>query len=223
MTIGKTIKFKQLLKRIIAIFAVILFVVCGFVVYANWKIPHDTRSFVYNDIDSVPSLNTALVLGASPFLRGGYENPYFANRIKAAKELYDAGKVKTFVLSGDNMHRSYNEPQAMRKALIKAGVPDSVLYLDYAGFRTLDSVVRMHKIFGQDSFIIVSQQFHNERAIFLAQYFGLTAYGYNAHDLPLNRTSSRTKVREYFARVKVFVDMIIGKQPKFLGDPIEIK
>ncbi len=202
---------------------VTLFLTGVILLYANWKIPHDTQSFIYNDIGNIPSQKTALVLGASKSLRNGSPNPYFTNRIQAAKDLYDAGKVKAFVVSGDNGRSTYNEPDDMRNALVERGVPDSIIYLDYAGFRTLDSVVRMNKIFGQDSFIVVSQQFHNERAIFLAQYYGLTAYGYNAKDVGLGRISYKTILREKFARVKVFVDILLNKKPKFLGEPIEIR
>jgi len=195
--------------------------VVSVILFANWRIPHDTREYIYDDVNSVPVQKAALVLGTARYI-GNRENLYFTYRIRAAKELYEAGKVKAFVLSGDNSRKDYNEPEDMREALIEAGVPDNIIHLDYAGFRTLDSVVRMNEIFGQDSFIIVSQEFHNERAIFLAQYYGLTAYGYNARDLNLNRSSLRTKVREYFARVKVFVDIITGKGPKYLGEPINI-
>ncbi|WP_255490468.1 vancomycin high temperature exclusion protein [Dysgonomonas sp. 511] len=204
-----------------AIVLIGLISVVAIVVFANWKIPHDTEKYIYNNVDSVPPQKAALVLGAARYI-GSRQNPYFSYRIQAASELYRVGKVKAFVVSGDNSRKDYNEAEDMRQALIEAGVPDSVIHLDYAGFRTLDSVVRMNKIFGQDAFIIVSQEFHNERAVFLAQYYGLDAYGYNARDLNLNRSSYRTKIREVFARVKVFIDIIIGKGPKFLGEQIEI-
>jgi len=211
------------IKRGIVFVTITLFFVFAILLYANWKIPHDTRDYIFDEVDNVPSRKTALVLGAAKNLRSGHPNLYFTYRMQAAKELYDAGKVNAFVLSGDNSRESYNEPQDMHDALVELGVPDSIIYLDYAGFRTLDSVVRMKEIFGQDNFIVVSQKFHNERAIFLAQYYGLTADGYNAKDVPLMRSSVRTKIREKFARVKVFVDMVLGKEPKFLGEPIEIK
>jgi len=216
----KTIK---IIKHTLLIAVLIFVIIGGVLLYANWKIPHDTRQFLHDDVTSIPAQKTALVLGAAKNLNNGWPNLYFTYRIEAAKELYDAGKVKAFVLSGDNSRETYNEPEDMRQALVELGVPDSIIYLDYAGFRTLDSVVRMNKIFGQDSFIVVSQQFHNERAVFLAQYYGLTAYGYNAKDVELTRLSMKTKVREKFARVKVFVDMIFGKSPKFLGPPVEIQ
>ncbi|NDW17636.1 hypothetical protein D0T53_01735 [Dysgonomonas sp. 216] len=214
--------FPKLAIRIIVVTIIVAVIVLSALLYANWKIPHDTGEYIFDSIEDIPSQKVALVLGASKNLRNGAVNPYFINRIQAAKELYDAGKVKAIVVSGDNGKHSYNEPEDMRVALIGVGVPDSIIYLDYAGFRTLDSIVRMNKIFGQSSFIIVSQQFHNERAIFLAQHYGLTAYGYNAEDVRSRRASRKTNIREKFARVKVFVDFIFDKEPKFLGDPVDI-
>lgn len=212
---------KKILKRIFSVlFIVLILVVCA-LLFANWKIPHDSKDFVFNNVDSVPAQKAALVLGAAKNI-GNRPNLYFTYRIQAAKELYDAGKVKAFVVSGDNSRKDYNEADDMRNALIEVGVPANIIHCDYAGLRTLDSVVRMSEIFGQDSFIIVSQEFHNERAVFLAQHYGFTAYGYNAKDLSLNRSSYRTKIRELFARVKVFVDIVTGKEPKYLGEKIEI-
>lgn len=212
---------KKIVKRWFIIFIIAFIAVLSLIFYANWKIPHDTKNYIYDNVDSVPSQKTALVLGTSRYI-GDRANLYFTYRIQAAKELFAAGKIKAFVVSGDNGRHTYNEPDDMRDALVEAGIPDSIIYMDYAGFRTLDSVVRMSEIFGQDSFIIVSQKFHNERAIFLSRHYGFTAYGYNAKDLGLNRSSYRTKVREYFARVKVFVDIATGKEPKYLGEPIII-
>lgn len=209
--------------RVTVVMAVTLLFVIMILFYANWKIPHDTQHYVFDNVDSIPEQRVALVLGASKVLSNGLANPYFTKRINAARQLYEKGKVKAFVVSGDNGEETYNEPEDMRNALIEAGVPDSVIYLDYAGFRTLDSVVRMSKVFGQNSFIVVSQRFHNERAVFLAQHYNLTAYGYNAADVIPGRISYRTIIREKFARVKVFLDLALGIQPKFLGANIDIK
>ncbi len=215
------VRTKKIIKRVFGITLLVLIAIVGIVAFANWKIPHDTESFVFDIVDSVPPQKAALVLGAARYL-GDRQNLYFTYRIQAAKELYEAGKVKVFVVSGDNSRKDYNEAHDMRDALVEVGIPDSIIHCDYAGLRTLDSVVRMKEIFGQDSFIVVSQKFHNERAIFLAQHYDLIAYGYNAKDVGLNRFSYRTKIREVFARVKVFVDIVTGKGPKYLGDPIEI-
>lgn len=217
----KARKKKRMIYILVALLIGIVLVV-GVLVFANWKIPHDTKDYVYDSAKDLPYQKAALVLGTAKNI-GNRPNLYFTYRMQAAKELYDSGKVKVFVLSGDNSRKDYNEPEDMRQALIGMGVPDSIIYLDYAGFRTLDSVVRMNEIFGQSSFIVVSQEFHNERAIFLAQYYDLEAYGYNAKDVEMIRSSFKTKVREYFARVKVFVDMVSGKQPKYLGEPVIIE
>lgn len=213
---------KKIIKRVTLIVVLVIIVIILITVFANWKIPHATKDYIYSNTEDVPAKKTALVLGAARYI-GNRQNLYFTYRIQAAKELYETGKVKAFVVSGDNGRHSYNEPEDMRDALIEAGVPDSIIHMDFAGFRTLDSVVRMNEIFGQESFIVVSQQFHNERAVFLARHYGLEAYGYNAKDLGLNRSSYRTKVREVFARVKVFVDIVTNKKPKFLGEPINIQ
>lgn len=215
---------KQSKRKLIWVFRIILvtfITIIGIVCFANWKIPHDAAAYVYENVDSIPTQKAALVLGTSRYI-GQRQNLYFTYRIQAAKELYEAGKVNVFVVSGDNTSEDYNEAQDMRDALIEVGIPDSIIHCDYAGLRTLDSVVRMKEIFGQDSFIIVSQKFHNERAIFLAQKYGLTTYGYNAKDVELGRFSYRTKIRELFARVKVFVDLATGKGPRHLGDTISI-
>lgn len=199
-------------------------IVCFFVVwYADCKITNDTQYLVYDEVESIPSKNVALVLGTAKRLRGGKSNLYFTYRIEAAKKLYSAGKVKAFVLSGDNRFANYNEPQDMKEALIDAGIPDSIIYLDYAGLRTLDSVVRMNKIFGQNDFIIVSQKFHNERAVYLAKNYNHTVHAYNAKDLSFNRYSIKTVIREKLARVKVFIDLLLHTKPEYGGKPVFIK
>lgn len=213
---------KKYRKRLLIYSLLAILVVALITALANWKIEKDTKDFVFDDVNNVPAQRVALVLGTAKNI-SNRPNIYFTNRIKAAADLYKAGKVEKFLVSGDNSRKEYNEPEDMRNALVEAEVPDSIIHFDYAGLRTLDSVVRANKIFGQDAFIIVSQKFHNQRAIFLAQYYGYEVYGYNAVDLSINRSSFKTKVRELFARVKVFIDIIIGKGPKFLGETIDIE
>tara|TARA_Y100001934_G_C12020701_1_gene616659 strand:- start:25 stop:669 length:645 start_codon:yes stop_codon:yes gene_type:complete len=173
------------------------------------------------DIDEVPSKKVALILGTSEFLKNGSTNLYFKFRVEAVARLWRAGKIKYVLVSGDNSKKDYDEPSAMKEALIERGVPASRIVLDYAGFRTLDSVVRAKEVFGQDDIIIVSQQFHVERALILADFKGIEAYGYNAVDVEVY-SGFRTKVREYFARIKLWLDLVIGVDPKFLGEPISI-
>lgn len=177
---------------------------------------------MYSDATMVPAAKTGLVLGTSKLLANGDDNPYFSYRIQAACELFNAGKVKHLILSGDNRVNDYNEPKDMKKELLKRGIPDSCLVLDYAGLRTFDSMIRCKEIFGQDSVILVSQQFHNARAIYIAQHIGLQAYGYNAKDV---NAQSQMKIifREFFSRIKCLMDLyLLNTQPKHLGEKIKI-
>ncbi|MCD8261279.1 MAG: YdcF family protein [Bacteroides sp.] len=175
----------------------------------------------YDQVEELPFHKVGLVLGTSPDLSNGRPNLYFTYRIDAAAELYKQGKIHYIIVSGDNSRRSYNEPEEMKKALVELGVPEHVIFPDYAGFRTLDSVVRAKAIFGQTHLTIISQKFHNERAVYLAGRNGIEAVGYNARDVN-TKAGFKTRTRELFARVKVFIDLIFQKKPKFLGEPIHI-
>jgi len=173
-------------------------------------------------IREVPYNKVGLLLGTSKYNQSGKPNLYFYYRIHAAVVLYKAGRIKFIVVSGDNRALSYNEPITMKKELVKKGIPTEVIFLDYAGFRTYDSIIRCFEIFGQKSFTIISQGFHLERAVFIAHRYGIGAIGYEARDVNYIQ-GLRTKTREYFARVKVFWDFFTGEKPKFLGKKIEIK
>jgi SanA protein len=149
-------------------------------------------------------------------------NPHFVHRIDAAVELYRAGKVKHLLVSGDNHKHGYDEPTDMKKALLERGVPESAITLDYAGFRTLDSVVRAKKVFGQDCLVIVSEPFHNARALFLCRHYGIDAVAFNAEPVS-TRISRWAHLREYLARVKAVLDLYVFRsRPKFLGEKVPI-
>lgn len=190
-------------------------------VVCNRQIEKNASGKVFARLDRIPYNRTGLVLGTTPKLNDGRPNLYFEYRMDAAAALYKAGKVKYLIISGDNHLHTYNEPEEMKNSLLARGVPREALYLDYAGLRTLDSVMRAKEIFGQDSLTIISQRFHNERAIYLADAYGIQAVGYNAKDVN-TYTGLKTRIRELFARVKVFIDLITCKQPKYLGDKIPI-
>lgn len=189
---------------------------------ANNLIEKSSDEFVFNDLNKIPHNKVGLLLGTSKFLKSGLPNQYFSNRIQATVDLYKSHKIEFVVISGDNSKKDYNEPLDMKNELIKNGIPENKIYLDYAGFRTYDSVIRLDKIFGQKSFTIISQDFHNRRAIYIAKSKDLKAIGFNAKDIDLYN-GFKTKLREKFARVKVFVDILINKEPKYLGQRIEIK
>jgi SanA protein len=199
-----------------------VFLALAVILLANIIIERATKNFVYNDVNSIPHNKVGMLLGTSRYLRSGQPNQYFANRIRAASELFKNHKVDYIVISGDNSEKYYNEPLEMKNALLQLLVPDSIIISDYAGFRTYDSVIRLNKIFGQSSFTIISQKFQNKRAIYISRHFGLNAIGYNATDVKLYN-GFKTRLREKFARVKVFIDLLIHKEPRFLGEKIEIK
>ena len=178
------------------------------------------RLYARANLDSVPVMRAGVVLGCVKTLPNGLENLYFHRRIVAAAELYRSGKVSCLVVSGDNHVKGYDEPSDMKEALVAAGVPSDRIVCDYAGFRTLDTVVRAKEVFGLDSFILVSQSDHVRRAIFLARGFGAEAYGYAAEDVN-GRYSIKTTIREQFAKLGAVLDVIIRRKPKFLG-PKEI-
>lgn len=200
---------------IIAIPCVISLIVC------NQTIKKHTAAQIYNEVITIPQNKVGLLLGTSPKLKNGNNNLYFDYRILAAVELYKAGKIKYILISGDNRREDYNEPEEMKKALMQKGIPEKFIYLDYAGFRTLDSVVRAKEVFGQNQLTIISQRFHNERAIYLAERNGINAIGYNAKDVNAY-AGLKTNIRELLARVKMFIDLAIDKQPHFLGEKIII-
>ena len=206
---------------------VIALVTCGalfvlFVAGCYMAVSLSTRNRVFDDPALVPNRKVAVVFGTSPLTAKHRENIYFKYRIEAAAELYRKGKVKYFIVSCDNSTMQYNEPRAMKDSLSSHGVPYDSIYCDYAGFNTLSSVIRAKKVFQQDSLIFVSQKWHNQRAVALADANGINAVGYNARDAVFRWISIRNFVRESFARVKMYLDIFSGKGPKFLGEPIKI-
>ena len=174
------------------------------------------RVFDSVSIDAVPHRRAAVVMGCVRTLPNGLNNLYFSRRIDAAAELYKAGKVDCLVVSGDNHVKGYDEPSDMKESLVNAGVPAERIVCDYAGFRTLDTVARAKKVFGLNSFIIVSQPDHVRRAVFTARGFGCDAYGYAAKDVN-GRYSIKTTIREQLAKIAAVADVIFRRSPKFLG------
>lgn len=193
-----------------------------FVLFANYSIGKSAESKIFSDTALIEKNKVGLVLGTAKHLKNGRINLYFKYRIDATVKLYKAGKIEFVLVSGDNGNKEYDEPTDFKEELVKRGIPAEKIHLDYAGFRTLDSVVRAKEIFGQEKITIISQQFHNERAIFLAQKKGLDAIGFNAQDVS-GRYGLKVRIREYLARTKAFIDILLGVKPKFLGTQIEIK
>ena len=171
----------------------------------------------YDEVDSIPHRKVGLILGTSPIsIWNGRRNYYFDHRIKAGADLYKAGKVDWLVVSGGdyrNTENGYDEPVAMRDSLMKQGVDSTRIILDYDGTRTLNSIAKMRDVYCQDSIIIISQEYHNERALYQAKHLGIDAIAFNAKT-PGRRTSWwRNRGREVLARVKLFIDVARGLHP----------
>ena len=188
------------------------------VLAGNIWVIKSTEDKVFSDYRQLPDNEVGLVLGTSNKLTNGSPNPFFENRIKTAAALYHEKKVSHFILSGDNRTRYYNEPMEMKKALVKLGVPASAITLDYAGLRTLDSVVRSKEIFGQNRITIITQPFHCYRAIFISNYYDIDAVAVVASE-PAQEEAFKVYFREYLARTKAILDLYILKTaPRHLGD-----
>ena len=192
-----------------------------FLVGTNWWVVASTSHDVYDDKKLLPDHRVALVLGTSHRV-AGKPNPFFEERMETAAELFHAGKIDHFILSGDNRTRYYNEPVEMRKALQKKGVPVAAVTLDYAGLRTLDSIIRCKQIFGQNKISIITQPFHSYRALFISRYYGMDAVAMVAGE-PDFESSVKVRLREYLARPKAVLDLYVLKTtPRFLGEKEEV-
>lgn len=207
----------KLLKYILILFLLLIIGIIG--IYVTVEL--STRKNVFSDIETIPQNRVGLLLGTCKYNKGKYINYYYKYRIEAAVALYHAGKIDYILVSGDNSRKSYDEPSDIKNDLIEKGIPSSRIFLDYAGFRTLDSIIRAKKIFGQTKLTIISQEFHNKRALFISRYKGIDAVAYNAKDVSI-RYGKKVIIREYLARVKMVLDLVFGKNPKYLGDRIEI-
>ncbi len=218
---GKNPKIFTWIKRLI-LAGLLLFVLgVGFILYTNLAPVWASRGRLFAETKNLPPAKIGLVFGTSDSYRGR-ENRYFRYRIDAAVKVWNAGKVETLIVSGDNRSKYYNEPEKMKSALIEEGVPKDRIVCDYAGLRTFDSVVRAKEIFGADTILVISQRFQNERAIYLAQANGMKAYGFNAEDVEI-KAGFKTKLREVGARVKMWLDVnLLDTQPTHLGDKVEM-
>lgn len=189
---------------------------------ANYSIEKNAENKTFSNTVNITKNKVGLVLGTAKVLQNGRINLYFKYRIDATVSLYKKKKIDFVLVSGDNSNENYDEPTDFKNELIKRGIPAHKIFLDYAGFRTLDSVVRAKEIFGQSNYTVISQKFHNERAIYLAEKNGISAIGFNAKDVN-TKYGLKTRIREYFARTKAYLDIIFGVNPKFLGKKIIIK
>lgn len=209
--------------RIVSVILVLYTFIIYLAILANSFVNNFSDKYLYNYTLTVPKNDVGVLLGTSKYLTNGEYNLYFTYRMEAAEKLYFSNKINFILVSGDNATMAYNEPITIKGELVKRGIPEEKIVLDYAGFRTFDSMIRANKVFGQEQFTVISQPFHNERAVFIARKNGIEAIGFNAKDVS-NQSGFKTQLREKFARIKVLLDIyILNTQPKFLGEKIDIK
>lgn len=206
------------MKRLVKIAFYLFLGFISFILFTNIWVVYTTRSQIHYDSD-LPQNQVALVLGTSKRTSDGSPNRFFVERMEAAARLFKVKKVKHILVSGDNSSQYYNEPRDMLQALGNLDIPEEDISLDFAGFRTLDSVVRSKEVFGQNSITIITQEFHCYRSLFIANYFGLNAVALSADkgdEIGLNLA-----MREVLARTFAVIDLyILKRQPKFLGEEI---
>lgn len=195
-----------------------------FVLLCNRWVINSTDAYLYRDIALMPNNEVGLVLGTSKYLVSGKPSPEFRGRIQTAAELYRTGKVRHLIVSGANPDSTYNEPRAMYRELVKLGVPESAITMDFAGFRTFDSIVRAQAIFGLQKVTVITQRYHSYRAVFLGRKMGMNVVAMLAPARTDGGMGQRNPPREVLARVNAVLDVfLLGTQPKFLGEPEHIR
>lgn len=209
---------KYLTYSIIGIFSICLLIIAiSYIVVSG-----NESGRTYENVNEIPHNKFGLLLATSPITRGGAHNFYFENRIKSAEELYKAGKIDYIIASGGDYRKEHkfgcDEPQAIKDSLVARGIPSERVILDYDGLRTLNSIVKAKEVYGLDCLTLISQKYHNERAIYLADKVGLKAIGYNAEPSPIRRNRIKNTIREFFARPKMFIDLAFGNLPKFKAE-----
>lgn len=188
----------------------------------NYAVNSSTINQLYSDIHKIPRNKVGLLLGTAKYRDRSRNivNPYYQNRIDAAVQLYMAGKIDYIIVSGDSSTLYYNEPELMKRDLMARGVPGRRVYIDNAGFRTLDSILRCRDVFGQAHFTIISQEWHNQRAVYIANHKNVKTIAFNAVE---GDSYWDATLREKLARVKMMTDLLFNTQAKYYGEAITIR
>jgi SanA protein len=192
------------------------------IIFSSVAFANEYNYKIYTDINEIPVKKAALVLGTSKYVSKGKKNYYYTYRIKAAVQLWKAKKINAIVVSGDKS-KYYDEVTTMFKDLIKAGIPSAYITRDFGGFRTFDSIVRAKEIFDLDDYIIVSQKFHLDRALYIAKEKNQRAIGFAAKEVKGTQTHQKMEGRENLAMIKAYLDInFLGTKPKILGKKIKV-
>ena len=214
---------RKKLKATLLISACVLAAVVIFIVVINAVVISSAAPYVHS-IDNTDELSTAdCILVPGALVYGNDElSQVLQDRVDCAIKLYQAGKANKLLFSGDHGRTDYDEVNAMKDYAVSKGVPNEDIFLDHAGFSTYESLYRARDVFRVSSVIIVTQEFHISRALYIARQLGLDAEGVNSNPR-LYGNETKDALRECLARVKDFFCVnVFLPQPKYLGEAIPI-
>ena len=198
------------MKKFLVFVAIIIMMGLIIVIGCQIAVTSAAKGRMYNDVKEIPHREVGLLLGTNPLGRSGRPNQFYLRRLDATVALYNAGKIDRIIISGARRGDDYDEPTEMRNDLVKRGLPDSIFVLDGEGHRTISSIVRTKEVFAEDSVTIISQKFHNERALFLSRHNEIDAIAFNAENTSSRRWRLMMVLRESLARVKAVAEAIFG-------------
>ena len=216
--LGK-VKRKTIVKTLVFLFGI---GALGTLVINIWMV-NSVRGYIYSDIEAVPARTTVLVPGSMTY--GTTLSHVLHDRVVSGIALVEKGKGQKLLLSGDHGQIRYDEVNAMRLFVLEnaPSVPQENIFMDHAGFNTWDSMYRARDVFEAKDLIIVTQKFHMARAVCIARSLGIDAVGYEVNQNRFSKTTLRYwNVREYFARVKAFLSMVVKPKPRYLGEKIPV-
>lgn len=214
----KILTMFKVFKRILKLILIIIVVIVAISVFV--KLDGD-RSLITVDDARDGNYDCIIVLGAGVY-SNGTPTKILQDRLDRGIELYRVGAAPKLLLSGDNGKVNYDEVKVMKDYCLKLGVPAEDLFQDHAGFSTYESIYRAQAVFGVKRLLVVTQKYHEGRAIYIAKRMGMEVNGVSAIEKPYNG-DERREVREFFAREKDFVQCIFKIKPTYLGDKIDIK
>ncbi len=198
------------MKKFLVFVAIMVMIGLFVVICCQIAVKSAAKGRLYDDVNEIPHREVGLLLGTSPLGRSGRPNQFYLRRLDATVALYNAGKIDRIIISGARRGDDYDEPAEMRNDLVKRGLPDTIFVLDGEGHRTISSIVRAKEVLAEDSVTIISQEFHNERALFLAKHNGVDAIAFNAANTSSRRWRLMMVLRESLARVKAVAEVVFG-------------
>lgn len=213
-------KFKKWGKKIMVVF-IFLIIIAVVTVSITISIVSSYKKYIYS-IEDIPIGNDAIVVLGAGVKSDGVPSDILADRLETSLEVYKANLGKTFILSGDHGREEYNEVRAMKDYIMKDNIDEKIIFMDHAGFSTYDTIYRAKEIFKVDKAVIVTNEYHLPRALYIARKLGIEAYGVKS-DLREYQLMDSYKKREILAQLKDFIYInIVKPEPKFLGDSIPV-